>query len=472
VSVARPKIAIVGGGFTGAAIAFHLARAAAPADVFLFEPRDRLGAGLAYGGPNPIHRINVPASRMSLLPDDDKHFVDWLEDSGVLAADPEALSGADVYARRQEFGRYVDEALRPFVRDGAIVWIKDRVEDARRQQTGWRIATQSGHVRIANFLVIATTHPAPSPPRELAAIASDRRLIADGLADEALSAVGRDDRVAVVGAGLTAADIVASLDARGHRGRIMMISRRGLRPRSHPPHNWPAEGDFASNPARSVRALVWRVRAAVAKAEAEGRSWHPVFDALRAQGGDIWAALAPDERRRLVRHLRPFWDVHRFRAAPQIDAVIDRRLADGTLKIVKGRLVASASAPAGISLKWRDRQGETVKGEFDRIVVATGPAHGAVLKAQAYLAALAADGFVTLDATGLGLGTSRDGRAIGAAGAPEANLFVAGPLARGAFGELMGLPQVTLYAKFIADQLLETLCAPCSPLTKVGSGCR
>ena len=92
------------------------------------------------------------------------------------------------------------------------------------------------------------------------------------------------------------------------------------------------------------------------------------------------------------------------------------------------------------------------------MLVATGPAHGDVLEAQSYLKALAQKGFVALDATGLGLMTSRTGRAIGASGQAEPTLFVAGPLARGTFGELMGLPQVSFYAEFIAEKVAEIGC--------------
>ncbi len=38
-------IAIVGGGFTGAAVAYHLAAHGAAARIVVFEPRERLGAG-------------------------------------------------------------------------------------------------------------------------------------------------------------------------------------------------------------------------------------------------------------------------------------------------------------------------------------------------------------------------------------------------------------------------------------------
>jgi uncharacterized NAD(P)/FAD-binding protein YdhS len=449
----KPTIAIVGGGFSGAAVAYHLACAQVHASVLVFEPRARVGGGLAYGCDEPVYRVNVPATRMSLLPDDDTHFARWLASSGVIAQDPDALSGDDAFPRRQDFGRYVDQALGPFLAEGSVRHLRDAVVSVRRVSDAWLVRTTTGHETFADLIIVATTHPGPALPTELRGLGDDPRLVADPLADGALNRISDGERVLLVGSGLTAADIVAKLDARGHRGRIVMISRRGLRSLGHPSRSLPPEGDFIAEPARSATELLGAVRRAVRRATAAGRTWHPVFDAARAQGEGIWRALTPDARRRVVRHLRPFWDIHRFRIAPQIDAVLERKLADGSLELRKARLGAGEADAAGVSIDLRDvRRSATTRETFDRIVLATGPAHGDILRLQPYLSELADDGFVALDAMGLGLHTSRKGRAIGVSGRSEPTLFIAGPLARGTFGELMGLPQVSNYALFIAEE--------------------
>jgi uncharacterized NAD(P)/FAD-binding protein YdhS len=70
---------------------------------------------------------------------------------------------------------------------------------------------------------------------------------------------------------------------------------------------------------------------------------------------------------------------------------------------------------------------------------------------------LAGSGYLELDPTGLGLACTRNSEAIGPAVGVTPSLLIAGPLARGTFGELMGLPQVTEHAAFVASVVAERL---------------
>ena len=70
------------------------------------------------------------------------------------------------------------------------------------------------------------------------------------------------------------------------------------------------------------------------------------------------------------------------------------------------------------------------------------------------LASLARSGLLQADRVGLGLEVDAGSRAVGPDGVRD-DLLVAGPLARGRFGELMGLPQVSEHAAEVAAAELD-----------------
>lgn len=454
-------VAIVGGGFAGAAVAYHLARLRPTASIAVFEPRALLGGGLAYDDADPAHRINVPATRMSLIPGDDGHFARWLEDTGAGRDDPDIV-GRDgfLYPRRAVFGRYAAAHLDPLIQAGRVTHVKARVVALDRTRGAWSVSTGSGAPYLARVAVLATTHPAPEAPPALARLAIDPRVIGDGLAPGALAGIGANERIAIIGTGLTMADVVASLDRQGHRGSIIALSRRGLRSRGHAPSPTEPFGDF-TNAAPRASAFLRQIRQTLRDAAARGLSWHGVIDAVRAQAQTFWSKLSPQEQSRIVRHLRVYWDVHRFRIAPQVEDVLDRRAGEGTLSVVAASLVDATPAGDAIDIAIRRRGQDAVEHlAADRVVVTTGPAHHKILATQPYLAALKAAGRIAADHLKLGIAVDADSRALDARGtAADGTLFVAGPLARARFGELMGLPQVAENAQSVAEQVARLLAA-------------
>jgi len=458
-----PTIAIIGGGFTGAAVALHLAERFAPDQVriIVFEPRERLGTGLAYDTADPVHRINVPAARMSIYPDEPEDFSRWLGETDALKDDPQAFTAGGVpFPRRQAFGLYITARLAPFVASGAVEHWRTTAVEANQIDGVWSVRTADGRQLQAIGVVLAVSHPAPSLPTSLQAIENHPGLVPDATKPDALAKVPPDARVLVVGNGLTAADVIASLKERGHRGTILSISRRGLRSRGHPPDEQSVTLDLISTPSERASHLLHRVRQAVREANAAGLTWHPVLDAVRAQGQAIWKRLPVSERRRIARHIRPFWDVHRFRIAPQVEKALDDAVAEGslTVKAASVRSVETSHDAIRVTLKERGKTEATVQ-DFDTVIVTTGPAHGSILQSQPLLASLAAKGRLALCPTGLGLLCDRESRALATTGGADDTLLIAGPLARGTFGELMGLPQVSEHALFIAGKaanLIET----------------
>ncbi|MEZ2131168.1 MULTISPECIES: FAD/NAD(P)-binding protein [unclassified Sinorhizobium] len=457
---AEPVVAIIGGGFSGAAVAFHLAQAseAAIGRIVVFEPREKLGAGLAYDTRDPAHRINVPASRMSLLPNEPEQFLRWIEENGGVAGDLEAeRPDGQLFPRRRVFGDYVNAMVSPFVQSGRIVQVRSLVTEVEREESHWLIKAENGNRLTADILVLATSHPAPAAPRSLAAALGDHpRFVADPTRPGALDVIGRNDRLLIVGNGLTSADVVASLAIPGHRGHITAISRRGLRSRGHPSFPQEPFGDFVSRSFQRATDLLRTVRSSIRQAEAAGLTWHAVIDQVRTQGQDLWRSLPVSERRRIVRHLRPYWDVHRFRVAPQVENVLKEALSEGRLEILAASVVSVAVENGEVRCLLRPRYSSTpIERHFDAVVVTTGPAHLGILSSQRWIGDLAERGYLSLDAAGLGLACNEQSEALGSSGAVAPSLYIAGPLARGTFGELMGLPQVSEHALFVAARVLD-----------------
>lgn len=455
-STRPPHVVVVGGGFTGAAVASNLAERYGLGDlaISVIEPRSFLGGGLAYSTDEPSHRVNVPASRMSLLSEQPEHFSQWLGRSGEIERDPESVwRNGDIYPRRRVFGRYVEEHLEPHIRNGRIVHEQGSATRIERTGSGWSIETSSGRSIAATVIVLAATHPSPGIPVTLAPVSGEPGFVADPYGAAALAQIDSHATVLIVGSGLSSADMIAELDRRGHRGNILVLSRHGLRSRGHPEVRGEPFGDFGLSSTTAL-GLLRHVRATVAHAGKSGVSWHSVFDKLRTEGQSIWSALSPDERVKLVRRLRVFWDVHRFRIAPQIEAILDRKTVDGTLATIAASLVSSGFDGGRFSVRFRrrgQRQIETL--HVDSIINTTGPAHGAVLHDNPALKSLAGAGYIRADRLGLGLLTSADSRAVSTLGNPVRSIFVAGPLARGTFGELMGLPEVARHAQAAAAEI-------------------
>lgn len=458
-----PSVAVIGGGFTGACFALHLAeRAAGPLALHVIEPRAELGRGVAYDSDEPAHRINVPSTRMSIYPGDESHFDRWLRASGAVADDPDAvLVDGRIFPRRAVFGRYATESLytalarRPAV---AFSHHRTRAVGVTPLADGYRIALEDGTGIEADLVVLATSHPPPGPPAELAVLTGTPGYVPDPWAAGALDAVGLDDRVVIAGTGLTMADIVAALALRGHRGPVTVVSRRGLFSRGHPDRPVEPWGRFDVPPPATALSLLRHIRAELAAASAAGEPWQAVLDAVRRDAQALWAALPVRQRARLLRHLRPFWDVHRYRIAPQVEAAVKRAIEEGRLTRRLGRLVGAHAGPGGLVAEIR-RGRDSAAIETDALILATGPAHGRVIEDNPALASLAAAGLVKADSLGLGIATDRSSRAIAEDGRASDTLLVAGPLARATFGELMGLPQVSAHAEQVAIRVAAWLTA-------------
>lgn len=451
----RP-IAVIGAGFSGTMSAIQLlARLEPGRRVLLCERAGTFGRGRAYATGNPDHLLNVRATNMSAYPDRPEHFSEWLAASEFDDAEASGIRATPggTFAARGLYGRYLTELLTRAVTGGdgppRLDLVHDAVTDLEPEAGGFTLRTEGGtSYPVAGAVLAMGNLGATGAPRS--------RHGADPWAPEGFGRLHPDRPVLIVGTGLTMVDAVATLRRRGFAGPIVALSRRGLLPSAHAPiRPWPMP-DLSG--AATLTALTARIRDEIARAAAAGTGWRGVIDALRPVTDTLWRALPASEKARFLRHLRPFWDIHRHRAAPPAADLIADEIARGTLTVRAGRIgaITDTAAEARVTLRPRGgRADETLAVQC--ILDATGIGRVAETD-DPLIRRLMARGLVRPGPFGLGLDAAHDLRALGAAEAPP--LWVVGPLLRGVLWECTAVPDIRNQAAGLADAVARSLSAP------------
>jgi uncharacterized NAD(P)/FAD-binding protein YdhS len=280
-----------------------------------------------------------------------------------------------------------------------------------------------------------------------------------------MNAVGADDVVAVLGAGLTAVDAVLSLAGQERRAPITLISRHGLLPQAHTPvpappaqlHTWVSEL-LARPEAMRARVLCTELRDKIRETTRQGGDWRSVIDGLRPHTATLWQALSTEERRRFLAHLRPYWEVHRHRMASAVAERFQALLQRGLLRIVAGRVESAAAEGDVVQLRLAQRfSGQALPFCADWVVNCTGPTPSNSAEANPAIGSLLVDGWLRPDELALGIETALTGEAIAANGQVVSDLFVVGTLRKPAVWESTAVPELRVQAATAAQYALDLL---------------
>lgn len=452
------SIGIIGGGFTGALLALHLLRRCDEQDrIFLIEKARRFGAGLAYSTGNAHHLLNVRAGNMSAFSAEPDHFVEWLRRQPEQSGEP---PGPASFAPRGLFGAYVQQNLAAALwrsqRGDRLTIVNDEAVGISRELGGIALHLAVGRKLVVDTAVLAVGN---FPPAR-----SSGAVFGNPWDERALRSLDPAAPVLILGTGLTMVDTVISLLDQGHSGPIQAISRRGLMPRQHvgaiPDETGeirlPKPWDFDPAPSgRSLVALTQAVRRAIDRAERAGRGWRSVIDGLRPHTQRLWREMSLVERKRFLRHLRPWWDVHRHRAAPQVMARIAEARERGQFTIVAGKVIETEAGAAGVALRVKLR-GSDAQAVYRgaRLIDCSGLNSDCTKVDQPLLQQLLEAGLIRPDALRLGVDVTDDGALIDRDGRPAKDLYALGPITKGAFWEIVAVPDLRVACEAMAERLL------------------
>lgn len=452
-------VVIIGGGLSGTLVAVQLLQQATgkPLKIQVIERRSEIGRGVAYSTPLDCHLLNVPVNGVSLKAENPEHFLQWLWQQGHTTA-----NSLDFMPRRL-FGAYVQDTLATAIAAAPHVHFEAIADDAVHLSPGGvqdspaQVYLRSGRTLQADRVVLALGNPAPGQVAIAdPAFYQNSRYIPSGWSGQ-IEELLKYPSLLLIGAGLTAVDWIVALHDRQYSGQIHALSRHGLLPQPH--HltpNYPAHWQIADLP-KTARGLLHWTRQTVIQAQAQGYDWRSVLDSLRYQTQALWVALPLKEKQRFTRHLRPYWDSHRHRIAPEIGRIVQSLQATRQLQVHTAHLQALTTTPAGVEVSLRPRGQTKLKTlSVGAVINCTGPQFNYRKLPDPLIQSLLAQGLMQPDPLSLGMVAAGNGSVITEAGTPSPWLYTLGPTRRGELWETIAVTEIRDQAISLSQTLLAT----------------
>jgi uncharacterized NAD(P)/FAD-binding protein YdhS len=455
-------IAIVGGGASGALTAAQIGRqATVPCKVVLFDPSDHLGQGLAYGTRDLTHLLNVPAGKISALPNEPAHFLDWLNRPGnVVSLLHESRFEPGDFAPRAVYGCYLAALVEEIYSHPdcrATLEIRtSRVVDFIPMAQGGTIVTSDGDTDDVSHVVLSLGNLPPRDPLPGRHPFFRSPRYVPLVWKRGAMEISSEDDVLLIGTGLTAVDVILSLEAAGHRGKYFVTSRGGRWPQAHGPGK--PHRDFLKDRSLpgDIRSSMRLVREEIARADGEGSNWRPVIDSLRPYTQKLWKNLSLPERRRFLRHVRPFWESHRHRMPASSWETLERLRTEGRLELIPGRLQDFVEDESGVTAVLQTKRSRSIENlHVQKVFNCIGPESNFRQHFNdPLLINLLARGVLHPDPLFLGLEATDDLEPVGAKSRVYEQISLIGPPLRGMLWETTAIPEIRTQAAQIAERAL------------------
>lgn len=451
----KSDIVIIGGGFSGTLTAVNLLNLGlGNREVAIIDSNPQICRGLAYGTGDDNLLLNVPAGNMSALHNMPEHFLRYCQ-----TIDPAFNEGS--FVSRRIYGDYLEFALTEAEQKAgrSILRLSGTVLSVRPQ-----VATNHFCVKLADDstihapkIVLALGHfppLTPLPPTQL-----DHVLYINNPWDfSAFDHVPRDKQILILGTGLTAIDTLFKLTSAGHKN-ITLMSRKGLLPHPHratpkPPskNSFPLFLDVEN---LTVRYAIKALRESIRGRCRDGEDWRDAINELRPYTPEIWSKFSTAEKKRFLRHIVGFWDIHRHRLSPVAFNRLEKLVATKQATILAGRLVDVIQQKDKSIATIQPRGGaENKQLSIGTIINCTGPNSDIEQVASPLIQQLLSEGLIARDELGLGILINDQYEVINANNQSVAGLYYIGPMLRSKYWEAIAVPELRRHAQQVADSIL------------------
>jgi uncharacterized NAD(P)/FAD-binding protein YdhS len=409
--------------------------------------------GPAYSNESSAMLLNVPAEKMGAFSEDPEHFCKWVRHRGGQAESGHFLP-------RGLYREYILSLMRQ-----ALQAKNDNIdfEYVHGEVTDIKLDEQNAHIHLKDQTQLSGDKVVLAignlPPRKPAIVHSSTldcgRYAGNPWSAGVLDGLSRKDPIVFIGTGQTMVDLSLMLHQRGHQGRITAISRRGLLPMAHR-HSDPYPSFFEEiSGSHSLLHIFRVVRKHLKRAISLGIDQQAVIDALRPDTQALWSTLPESEKLRFLRHVFRYWERIRSRIPPESEAIINKLIAEGQLRIVAGRIYDLLDTGTEVRVFYIPRRRSVHEVVTAGLVVnCIGPETDYRKIDHPLVNNLMMRGLIRPGPAHIGIAALPNGAVVSKSGKPSGVLYTLGATMKGLLWEVIAVPDIRVQAEKLARLLL------------------
>lgn len=338
------KIAIVGFGFCGIMVFGNILKkissqkSQTKIKFIIFEKDGEEAVGAGFSNFNDNYILNVPVKKMSPLENSPDDFLNFLKEN---YRDIYEKNGADGFVPRNVYGDFLKKLRNDFfnlANDLEIdcELIQKAVIDI---DEGFKIHTKHTFFD-ADEIIISSSFV----QSKLNYCLNDEKLISPLWSKNSINFHQKnnfkiDDKICIIGTGLSAVDVLVGLNAKNFSGKIYAISRRGNFPQPHfsQQNVNPTQVPISFIDDNDAKTGIVNISLKFRKYLRANQNYdlRHLIDSIRHKTKALWHNLDEKNKRIFLKKMLPYWNIFRHRVPNASLEIINKMIENNKLEIVK-----------------------------------------------------------------------------------------------------------------------------------------
>ncbi len=318
-SISMIEFLIIGSGFAGAVSAIHLIdNGVNPKNITIVGPT-KVGCGNAYECDHTEFRLNVSSEIMWINPEKKLEFTEWAK---LNIHDPIASHFSGKFYKRNDFAKFVYSKLEKYLINKQLSHQKRTVMRIyKNEKDKWGIILDNKKKLFSKNIILATGNPKPKWPCLVEKVLKNNHesLFENPWDGQWISRINKNEKILIIGSGLSALDCLSVLKHKGHKGAIVLVSRSGEFPptqakweRKNNP-KWPGSLNEPLLPSIMINFI----KNYLPNKPYSSSEWQSSWEELRLDINLNWNRISDRGKIKLKRNFYSLWSRLRYRASPQ-----------------------------------------------------------------------------------------------------------------------------------------------------------